>query len=163
MDSAHCHASNVKDVVGLDRPGCEDGGSREAALFCAATLHRFGLPVDYARMKTKTLPESCACCNAPLWDSAIPGTRMDKLFAWQCHVGRCGGDGRRLQAHEVVKRALKDLVLSNSNPGGVAFYASSIIVEPPHLRRGRSRPGDILALGRDVHMLDTVMDLVIAS
>jgi hypothetical protein len=140
MDSAHCHSSIVKDVTSLDRPGGIDGGSREAALFCVTTLHRFGVPVDYARLKTETLPESCACCNAPLWDPAIPGTRMDKLFAWQCHLGRCGGDGRRLQAHEVVKRALKDLVLSNSKPGGAAFPTSSVLIEPPHLRRDKSSP-----------------------
>jgi len=66
LDAAHCHTSTVKNVVSLYRPGGMDGGSREAALFCAATLHRFGLPVDYARLKTHTLPESCACCNAPL-------------------------------------------------------------------------------------------------
>jgi hypothetical protein len=162
LDSAPCHSSIVKDVVNMDRPGGMDGGSREAAQLCAATLHRFGMSVDYARLKTETLPESCACCNAPLWDPAIPGTRMDKLFAWQCHLGRCGGDGRRLQAHEVVKRALKDLVLSNSNPGGAAFPASSVLIEPPHLRRDKSRPGDIMALGRDVRRLDTAMDLVIA-
>jgi len=73
------------------------------------------------------------------------------------------GDGMRLQAHEVVKRALKDLVLSNSNPGGAAFLASRVLIEPPHLRRDRSRPGDIMALGRDAHRLYTTMDLVIAS
>jgi hypothetical protein len=87
---------------------------------------------------------------------------MDKFVAWQCHLGRCGGDGRRLQAHEVVKRALKDLVLSITNPGGAAFPVSGALIEPPHLRRDKSRPGDILALGRDVHRLDTAMDLVIA-
>jgi len=60
LDSAHCHSSTVKDVASLDRPGGIDGGSREAAIFCASTLHRFGLPVDCARLKTETLPESCA-------------------------------------------------------------------------------------------------------
>jgi hypothetical protein len=50
----------VQEVVRLDRPGGTEGGSREAALFCAATLHRFGLPVDYTRLKTETLPESCS-------------------------------------------------------------------------------------------------------
>ena len=88
---------------------------------------------------------------------------MDKLFAWQCHLGRCGGDGSRLQAHEVVKIALIDLVLSNPSPRGAAFPASSVLIEPLHLRKDRSRPGDILGLGRDVHRLDIAMDLVIAS
>ena len=74
-----------------------------------------------------------------------------------------GVRGRRLQAHEVVKRVLRDPVLSNPNPRGATFHVSSVLVEPLHLRRNKSRPGDIMALGRDVHMLDTVMDLVIAS
>jgi hypothetical protein len=47
---------------------------------------------------------------------------MDKLFVWQSHLGICGGDGRRL--HKVVKMALRDLVLSNPNPGGATFPAS---------------------------------------
>ena len=135
----------------------------EAPLYCAATLHRFGLPVDYARLKAVTLPEMCACCKAPLWDPSVQGSRMDRIFAWQCHLGRCGGDGRRLQAHEKIKRTMKELVLSNANPGGMAFPSSSVLIEPPHLRSDRSRPGDILALGRDVHRLDSAMDLVIAS
>ena len=58
---------------------------------------------------------------------------------------------------------MKDLVLSNVNPGGAAFPASSILIEPSHLRSDMSRLGDILALGRDVHRLDTAMDLGIAS
>jgi hypothetical protein len=48
---------------------------------------------------------------------------MDKIFAWHCHFGRCGRDGKRLKAHEAVKRALKELVLSNPNPEGAAFPA----------------------------------------
>ena len=63
----------------------------------------------------------------------------------------------------MVKRALKDLVLSSPNPGGPAFPASSVLIEPPHLRRDKSRPGDIMALGRDIHRLDIDIDLVIAS
>ena len=54
-------------------------------------------------------------------------------------------------------------MLSNPNPGGAVFLAFSILIETPHLRRDKSRPGDIMALGMDVHMLDTAMDLVIAS
>jgi hypothetical protein len=53
---------------------------------------------------------------------------MDKLFALQSHLGRCGGDGRRLPALEVVIRALRDLVLCNPNPGGASFPASSILI-----------------------------------
>ena len=145
----------------MERPGRENHGeeSREVSLFCAATLHRFVLPVDFARVNAVTLSEMCSCGKTPLWDSAIPGSRMDTIFAWKYHLGRCGGDGRRLQAHEAFKRSMKDLVLSNVNPGGAAFPASSILIEPSHLRNDRSRPGDILALGGDVHKLDTAMDI----
>jgi len=88
---------------------------------------------------------------------------METIFAWRCHLGRCDGNGRRLQAHEAVKRAMKDMVLSNPYPGGAAFPTTSILIEPPHLRNDKFRPGDILTLSRDVHMMDTTMDLVIAS
>ncbi len=140
LDSAHCHSSTVMEVLSLDRPGGGDGRSREASLFCVSTLHRYGLPVDYARLKNETLPETCNCCYAPLWDKDIHGSIMDKLFAWQCHLGRCGGDGRRLHAHEVAKRAIRDLVLTNPSPRGAAFQASSVLTEPPHLKKVRSRP-----------------------
>ena len=58
---------------------------------------------------------------------------------------------------------MRELVLSiNSvHPGGAAFPASIHLIAPPHLRSDMSRPGDILALGRDVHGIDTAMDLVI--
>ncbi len=58
---------------------------------------------------------------------------------------------------------MKELVLSNANPRGATFPSSSVLIEPPHLRRDISRIGDILALGSDVHRMDTAMDLVIAS
>ncbi len=64
----------------------------------------------------------------------------------------------------MVKRALKELVLSNPNPRGVAFAAFSVIlIEPTHPRGDKTRPGDIMALGREVHKLDTAMNIVIAS
>ncbi len=119
--------------------------------------------MDYVRLKHTTPLETCAYCNAPLWNPDISGSTMDKLFAWQCHLGRCGGDGRRLQAHEVVKRALRDMVLSNPSPGGAAFPTSSVLIDSLHLTKDRSRLGDIMALGRDVHKLDSAMDIVIAS
>jgi hypothetical protein len=117
-DSASCTMDTVREVAGLDRLGRGNHGedSRKASLFCAATLRRFGMPLDFARLNAETLPEMCSCCKAPLWDSAIPGSRLDKIVAWQCHLGRCGGDGRQLQANEAVKRAMTDRVLSNVNP-----------------------------------------------
>ncbi len=87
---------------------------------------------------------------------------MEKIFAWQCHLGRCGGDGRRLHVHDVVKTKLKAFILTDPNPGGVAFPSSSVLIEPPHLRMDKSRPGDIMALGRGVHRMYSAMDIVIA-
>ena len=73
LDSAHCHFATVRDVAKLDRPrgGSQGEGSRETTLFRAATLHRYGQPVDFARLAAETLPEICACCKAPFWDPAI--------------------------------------------------------------------------------------------
>ena len=79
-------------------------------------------------------------------------------------MGRFGGVGRRLQAHDVVKRALKKLVFSKPNPGvGAAFPVFSVLIKPPHLRGDNSRPGKVLPLGRDVNRLDTAMGIVIAT
>ncbi len=68
-----------------------------------------------------------------------------------------------LQAHEVVKIALNDLVLIIPNPGGSAFPLSSVLTEPPHLRMDKSRPCDIMALGGGVHNMDSTIDIDIAS
>ncbi len=104
LDSSHCHSYTVGEVAKLGDLGMGNQvESSDATLLCATTLHRFGLPYDFARLDTDTLLESCANCSAPLWAPAIAGSRLDKMFAWQCHLGRCGGDGKRLQAHEVIK------------------------------------------------------------
>ncbi len=76
-------------------------------------------------------------------------------------MGRCGGDGRRLHAHEVVKLAIKRLVLVNPIPAGCVFPRDYVIIEPTHLRQERSRPGDIYAMGTGMHMKDSVMDVVV--
>ena len=92
-----------------------------------------------------------------------PGDQSGKTNLLAVPLEKMWGGGRRLQAHDVIKRALKELVLSNPAPGGVVFPASSVLIEPPHLRGDNSRQGDVMALGRDVHMMDTAMDIVIAS
>jgi hypothetical protein len=44
-----CHSDTGKEVAKLDRPGFgNDEDSSEATLLCAATLHKFVLPYDYA-------------------------------------------------------------------------------------------------------------------
>ena len=44
-----------------------------------------------------------------------------------------------------------------------SLHLAIVLIEPHHLRRDMSRPGDIMALERDVHRLNTAMDLDIAS
>jgi hypothetical protein len=58
---------------------------------------------------------------------------------------------------------MKHLVLSCSEPAGQAFLKESVLVEPPHLRMDKTRPGDIYALGNGLHRRDSVMDIVITS
>jgi len=58
---------------------------------------------------------------------------------------------------------MKRPVLTNSMPAGRAFPKESVLVEPPHLRADKSRPGDIYALGIGLHKKDSVMDVVITS
>jgi hypothetical protein len=80
-------------------------------------------------------------------------------------MGRCGGDGRCTQAHEVVKLATKRLVLSNPDPwgGGVAIPSSQILIEPRHLRSDESRPGYLYAIVGGDHAKDAAMDIMISS
>jgi len=79
-------------------------------------------------------------------------------------MGRCGGDGRRLHAHESVKLAIKRLVLNNNpTPSGCVFPRESVIIEPTYLRQDESRPGDIYAIGKGMHVKDSVMDVVVTS
>ena len=77
--------------------------------------------------------------------------------------GGCGGDGRRLQAHEVVKMVVIRLVLTSSSPGGSVFPAAWVFIEPRHLRQDRSRPGDVYAIGNGMRRKDSVMDIIITS
>ena len=67
----------------------------------------------------------------------------------------------RVQAHEVIKMAMKNLVLTCPGPGGSAFPNSIVLIERPHLRQDEICPGDIYALGRGVYQKDIVTDVVI--
>ncbi len=71
-DSAHCSITTVEAVARMDCPtSMSHDGISESTLFCAATLHRFGVPVDYSKLEDCVLPEACHCCVAPLWDPGI--------------------------------------------------------------------------------------------
>jgi hypothetical protein len=88
--------------------------------------------------------------------------RLCNVYAKTLLLVRCGGDGRRLHAHEVFKMVVKRLVLASFSPGGSVFPAASVLFLW-HLRQDRSRPGDIYAIGNGLHRKDVVMDVVITS
>jgi len=91
-DSRHCSLPTIKAVATMDCPSSLSlEGTFDTFLFCAATLHRYGLPRDFARMENHTLPETCHCCQALLWDPDLALPRCGRIFVWQCHMGRCGG------------------------------------------------------------------------
>ncbi len=86
-----------------------------------------------------------------------------RMFTWQSHLGMCGGDGRCLQAHEMVKLSLKRLALSNPDPGGVAIPSNLLLIEPRHLRSDDSRPGDLYVMARGSYAKDASLDPMISS
>jgi len=130
-DSSRCFGDTVKEVSRMDCPGSMvHAEMSEGVLFSTDMLHRFGLPYNYAKLEDFVLPESCPCCSAPLWDHWLHPSRLDRIFTWQCHAGRCGGGGRRLQAHEAFKMAVKRLVLTSFSPGGCIFPDASVLIEP---------------------------------
>ena len=80
-DSAHSYLQTVRVISTMDCPAAlAHTETSEASLYCAATLHRFGFPIDYAKLKDFTLPETCSCCSAPLWDPGMQATRADRIF-----------------------------------------------------------------------------------
>ncbi len=148
----------------MDCPGSMAHAEMSEGILCTTSmLHRFGLPYDYAKLENFILPESCSCCSAPLWDPGLHPSRPDRIFTWQCHAGRCGGDDRRLHAHEVYKMAVKRMVISSPSPGGCVYPTASVLIEPQHLRQDRSRPRDIYVMGNGMHRKDVVMDVIITS
>jgi len=91
-DSAHCSLPTVRAVALMEYPAAlTHAETSEASLYCVTTLHRFGLPLDYAKLDDFILREMCSCCNAPLWDPWMQSTRVVRIFVWQSPLGRCGG------------------------------------------------------------------------
>ena len=67
-------------------------------------------------------------------------------------MGRCGGDGIRLHAYEVMKLTMKHLVPTSYASTGCVFPRNNVLIEPPHLRQDKNRPGDIYAMGATIQM-----------
>ncbi len=154
--TAHCSLKTVRSVATMEiHDALAHEESSDASLFCAATLHRHGLPYDYAKLDTHALSKPCACCNAPLWDTGLHASRANRISRWQSHLYRCRGDGRRLHAHETVKLAMKRLSLSCPDFVGCVFPRYSILIEPTPSSRQISLEGHICHgkwLTREGHM-----------
>ena len=97
-------------------------------------------------------------------DLLQPEPLHTRVFAWQTHLGRCGGDGRCLQAHEVLKMSLKRLALPNIDPGGIVIPSNQLLIEQQqHSRSDESRPGDMYAVARGLRAKVIAMDLTLTS
>ena len=92
----------------------------ESILYSVATLQLHGLPYDYDSSASLDPPTSCPVCNDALRDPLRQDTLHTRVFTWQSHMGRCGGDGKCTQSHEVAKLATKRMALCNPDPGGIA-------------------------------------------
>jgi hypothetical protein len=164
VDTSKAALPVIQAVATMDRPEIYSHlDISDSILYSASTLHLQGLPFDYDALKSVRPPDECPTCSAPLTDPARMIPLHERLFSWQTHMARCGGDGRRSHAHEVVKLAVKRLALCNPDPGGVAIPPNQLILEARHLRSDSSRPGDLYALAGGLHAKDTAMDVVIMS
>jgi hypothetical protein len=141
-DSDHFSLQTVRAVATMDCPAALGyAEKRDTSLYCAATLHRFGLHLDYAKLDNFTHPGTCSCCNAPLWDPGVQATRADRIFVWQSHLGRCGGDDRRHQAHEAVKLAMQATF-------GALVPGSGLLRFPKRVHPGRNSPRTFVKTNR---------------
>jgi hypothetical protein len=160
----NCSHATVEAVVATGRPSfTKHDYASDTTLSNAATLNRFGLPRDFARLETLVLLETCYNCSTLLWDPGVTDIREERIFILHFYMERYGGGGRHLHAREIVKMALKAILLSNAKPTRAKFSASSILIEHPHIRQDNTRPGDIYTLGRNGHKKDMVMGVVIIS
>ena len=61
MDSAHYSMYTMGAMVTMDSSATlAHAETSEAFLCCASTLHRYGLPLDYAVLESFILPETCS-------------------------------------------------------------------------------------------------------
>jgi hypothetical protein len=164
LDTAKASLPEIKAVATMVRPEKFNHlDPSEALLYSASTLHLHGLPFDYDVLRSVVPPDMCPICSTSLTDPLRPITLHDRLFSWQTHTGRCGGDGRRTQVHEVVKLVVTRIVLCNPDPCGTAIPSNQLILEARHLRSDASRPGDLYSLAGGLHAKDAAMDVVICS
>jgi len=120
--TAKASLPEIQTVAKMDRPErYAHMDLSESTMYAAKTLHLHGLPFDYDALRDVVPPDMCPICSTALTDPLRPVPLHERLFSWQTHMGRCGGDGRRTQVHKVVKLVVKRLALCNPDPGGTAI------------------------------------------
>ena len=105
---------------------------------------------------------SCPCCSDVLAYPHRPTPMHTSIFNWQAHMGKCGGRGRCLQAHKVVKLAIKSLIFSCPDRKGIDIPSKHMLIEPRHMRSDTSSPWDLYAMARGLYVKDASMDLTIS-
>ena len=144
LDTAKADLPEVVAVAPMGRPsGYEHMDLSESIMYSASTLNLHGLSYDFAFLQSLVPPSCCPICDALLTNPMEPEPLHMRQFTWQSHMGRCGGDGRCLQAHGIVKLSLERLALSNANLRGVSIPFGQLLIEPRHLRSDDSRQRDL--------------------
>ena len=146
MENSKANLPVTQVVATMERPEKYDHLDISDSTICSAsTLHLHGLPFDYDALSSGPLPDMCPIYSPSLTDPQRPIFRHERLFTWQIHMTRCGGDGRCAHAHEVVKLVVKRLALCNHDSGGTAIPSNQLTLEGKHLRSDSSRYGDLSA------------------
>ena len=164
LDTAALTKDDVELVATMDRPSfMRMDDLDDSALYGVSTLQRFGLPFGGSVSEVDTLPHICPCCRTILFslDDDVP--KHERLFTWQHHQGRCPGDGRVAQAHDIAKLAVKRLAFCNPDPGGKLCPDTQLEVEPRHIRPDISRPADLKMKGTGGSTRDINMDITIGT
>jgi hypothetical protein len=82
----------------------KDENMSEGIVYNAAMLYKYGLPIDNAKQEDMRHVRVVVLHYGMTLEGIDTAERM---CTWQCHMGRCGGDGRRLQARGVMKKYIK--------------------------------------------------------
>ena len=145
MDTPRASQPEVKVVAMMDRQeSMRHFDLSESILYSGSTLHLHGMSFDYASFECMEPIAACPNCRGALSDPLCHDPLHKRIFTWQAHMGRCGGDGKCLQAHVVSKLPITCLALCKPGPCGVATPSSALLIEPHHLRSDDSRPGECM-------------------
>ena len=122
IDTSKAGLEEMPSAATMDRPKKYSHlDLSEITLYSASTLRLHGLSFDYDALRLVKPLDACPICSTDVTDPLRHEPLHTRIFSWKSHMGRCGGDGRRTQAREVVKMAIKRLALCNHYPGGIAI------------------------------------------